>query len=140
MSIARKGVWTALVAVVCAVGLLAGAGSSLAETKTFKSEGKEQEFKVPAGVTSVGVVAVGGVGGSGTANPGAGPGGAGGLGAIVTGNLAVTPGQTLYVEVGGNGESGEGKGAGGFNGGGSGRPTFSGGGGDLRIHRQRAVL
>jgi hypothetical protein len=40
-------------------GLL-GSGSALAETQEFKSTGAEQEFKVPAGVTSVHVVAVGG--------------------------------------------------------------------------------
>jgi hypothetical protein len=32
MLVARKGVWTALVAVISAAGLLAGAGSALAET------------------------------------------------------------------------------------------------------------
>jgi hypothetical protein len=97
MSIARKGVWTALVAVVCAVGLLAGAGSALAETKTFKSTGKEQEFKVPAGVTSVSVTAVGAKGGEGHS------GVSGGFGALVSAQLTVTPGHTLYVEVGSNG-------------------------------------
>jgi hypothetical protein len=44
----------ALVAVVCWVGLLVGAGSALAETKTFKPEGgSEQAFEVPAGVTQI---------------------------------------------------------------------------------------
>jgi hypothetical protein len=110
MSVARKGVWMALVAVVCAVGLLAGAGSALAETKTFSYTGKEQEFKVPAGVTVVHVVAIGSEGGS--------AGGAGGVGAIVNGKLTVKPEQKLYVEVGGVP----------FNGGGTSENSGSGGG------------
>jgi hypothetical protein len=84
------------------VGLLAGAGSALAETKTFNFTGSEQEFKVPAGVTSVEAVAVGSQGESAEE--------AGGVGAIVTGKLPVTPGQVLYVEVAGtpfNGGGGE---------------------------------
>jgi uncharacterized repeat protein (TIGR01451 family) len=127
MSVARKGVWTALVAVVCAVGLFAGAGSALAETKTFTYTGAEQEFKVPAGVTSVNVVAVGSEGSPAQALRGvAGPG----RGAEVSANLTVIPGHTLYVEVGGNvvgfgsvarGES--------FNGGGRGFGNNSMGGG-----------
>jgi hypothetical protein len=127
------GARAALVAVVSAVGLLAGAGSALAETMTFSYTGKEQEFKVPAGVTSVKVVAVGGAGGIGGSVEGT--AGAGGLGAVASGNLGVTPGQTLYVEVGGSGESGQepSKGTGGFNGGGSGSQNFGvedlGGGG-----------
>jgi hypothetical protein len=75
--------------------VLAGAGSALAETKAFAYTGKEQEFKVPAGVTSVNVVAVGSQGG-GTSRTGA-----GGAGAIVTGELSVTPEHALFVEVGG---------------------------------------
>jgi uncharacterized repeat protein (TIGR01451 family) len=127
MSVARKGVWTTLVAVVCGAGLLAGAGSALAETKEFKYTGTEQQFKVPAGVTSVQVMAIGGAGGSGLTAPASAPGGAGGLGAVVSGSLGVTAGETLYVEVGGNGASKTFGAAGGFNGGGS--TGFAGGGG-----------
>jgi Glycine rich protein len=99
------------------------------ETKTFIYTGKEQEFKVPAEVTSVHVTAVGGAGGSGF--PVQNPGGAGGLGAVVSANLGVTPGHTLYVEVGGEGETAEGgsTGKGGFNGGGNESSTGGGGGG-----------
>ncbi len=88
------------------LGLL-GAGNALAETVTFKATGKEQAFTVPAGVGSVHVVAIGGGGGVG-ASFGGSPGGAGGLGAIVSSNLGVQAGETLYVEVGGNGHAGEG--------------------------------
>jgi Glycine rich protein len=94
----------------------------------FAFTGGEQTFTVPAGVSSVHVVAVGGAGGATNA--------AGGAAAEVTGNLPVTPGQTLYVEVGGNGS---GTGAGGFNGGGTGA---GGGGGaaDVRTSPRAAGL
>ena len=66
MSVARRGVCTALVAVVTALGLLAGAGSALATVGVatpFGYTGKEQKFKVPVGVTSIEVNAVGSQGG-----------------------------------------------------------------------------
>jgi hypothetical protein len=74
---------------------LTGAGSALAETVTFKSTGKEQEFKVPAGVTSVHVAAIGSEGGKTASSA------PGGLGGVASGDLTVVPGQVLYVEVGG---------------------------------------
>jgi hypothetical protein len=46
-SVARKPARAGLVAVGCAVGLLAGAGSALAEAKTFTYTGKEQDSKCP---------------------------------------------------------------------------------------------
>jgi hypothetical protein len=95
---------------VSVVALLLSSASALAETKTFASTGKEQEFKVPAGVTSVHVVAIG--------SGGAHASGAGGQGAIVSGDLTVKPEQVLYVEVGGVP----------FNGGGSSSESGSGGG------------
>jgi hypothetical protein len=95
------------------VGLgLLGACSALAETVTFKYTGNEQEFKVPAGVSSVHVVAIGSAGG--TAEHAA----EGGRGAVVYGNLTVKPDQMLYVEVGGVP----------FNGGGGSRKGGKGGG------------
>ncbi len=103
-----------------AVGLpLAGAAApAQATTKAFTYTGAEQTFTVPGGVHSVHVLAIGGAGGaSNDAN--------GGFAAEVVGDVSATPGQTLYIEVGGNGQgSGEG-GAGGFNGGAAG----GGGGG-----------
>jgi hypothetical protein len=103
--------------------------SARAETVTFGFTGAEQTFPVPAGVTSVHVVAVGGRGGTGAGN-----GSPGGMGARVTTDLAVTPGQVLFVEVGGNGGDGAGTagGDGGFNGGGKSQieeSSGSGGGG-----------
>jgi hypothetical protein len=105
------------------------APAAKADTLIFGSTGAEQSFTVPAGVTSVGVVAVGGRGGAGG---GSGP--AGGFGARVSADLAVTPGQLLYIDVGTNGLAGSfapvfnGGGLGGFNGGGGGIAGGSGGG------------
>jgi hypothetical protein len=94
-------------------------------TCTYLSTGAEQTFVVPAGVTSIHVVAIGGKGADAARNY---QFGRGGYGAEVSGDLAVTPGATVYVEVGGNG--------GGFNGGGAsdvdGRGGGGGGGSDVR--------
>lgn len=98
---------------IAVAAVLLTSTSALAETKTFTYTGKEQEFKVPAGVTSVHVVAVGSAGEQGY------EGAAGGVGAIVSGNLTVKPEQLLYVEVGGIP----------FNGGGSGLEEINRGGG-----------
>ncbi len=101
-------------------------------TRTFTYTGAEQTFKVPGGVDFIQVVAVGGHGGATT-------GVAGGNGMEVTGSLTVTPGQALYIEVGGSGGLG---GAGGFNGGGDGSNGGGGGGGasDVRTAPASAGL
>src|ERR1700709_1324244 len=68
-------------------------------TCTYTYTGAEQQFVVPAGVTSLGVVAVGADGGH--SGVGAAADVAGGDGAKVDGSLTgVTPGSTYYVEVG----------------------------------------
>jgi hypothetical protein len=108
--------------------------SAFAVTQQFKSTGKEQEFKVPAGVTSVHVVGIGAAGGNGTSIVGEGleaPESSGGRGGIVSGDLTVKPEQVLYIEVGGLPVGGarciSAACIGGFNGGGS--STFGSGGG-----------
>ena len=85
---------------------------------TFASTGAEQTFTVPADVSAVTITAIGAPGGKGNPETAS----TGGRGAKVSTAIAVTPGQTLYVEVGGPG----GLGGGGFNGGGG---SFFGGGG-----------
>src|SRR5581483_1988311 len=94
----------ALAALALWLGGAAGAQASEQITHTYASAG-EQSFVVPAGVSTIQVRAVGGAGASGNSRP-----------AEVNGQIAVSPGETLYLEVGGNG-SGSG---GGFNGGGEG--------------------
>jgi hypothetical protein len=99
--------------------MLAGTDVALADTASFSYSGAEQSWIVPTGVTSIHVVAIGGKGGAGDESQ---PGAIGGFGAMASGDIAVTPGQTLFVEVGGNGAtatngSSGAPGAGGFNGG-----------------------
>src|SRR5205823_7904845 len=106
---------SALGAAVCA--LMVPAAHAQATTQTFAYTGAEQTFTVPAGVSSVHVAAVGGSGGN-TDRPG-------GVAAQVSGDLSVTPGETLYVEVGARGGESAGYSSGAFNGGGEG----AGGGG-----------
>ncbi len=104
--------------------------STRAEEASFAFTGGEQKFVVPSGVFGVDVVAVGARGGS--------AGGAGGVGAQVDGEVSVTPGETLYVEVGGDGVVD----GGGFNGGGGASGGAGGGGGasDVRTSPSSAGL
>ena len=116
----------ALVAAMVALLLVYGASPTHAAgscsttsgttTCTFSPTGAEDTFVVPAGVSTIHVVATGAPGAV------AQNGGTAGRGARVSTDLAVSPGQTLYVNVGGT-PTGSG---GGFNGGGS---SFNGGGG-----------
>ena len=95
------------VGALAALGLMALLPAA-ASADTFSFTGAEQSYLVPAGVTAVHVEATGAAGAAG-ASPG-------GRGATVSGTVAVTPAQTLYVEVGGVGQcngSGGGSGDGG---------------------------
>lgn len=96
---------------------------AFAGQQTFSYNGAEQTFTVPTGITSLNVSLVGGKGANGSSTFA--PGGFGGAGARVVADLAVTPTQVLYIEVGGNGSPN----VGGFNGGGSGAPTSNSAGG-----------
>ena len=104
--------WPAAATSATAARLSAGptptcAGSAC--TVAFDYTGGEQTFAVPAGVRSVAVTAVGAAGAAGgVGDPmpvgtfyNGGPDGAGGLGGRVTAQVSVTPGATLFVEVGG---------------------------------------
>jgi hypothetical protein len=102
-------------------------GSTVTCTYTFT--GAEQTFTVPAGIRSVIVVARGAPGGEKY-------GVRGGRGALVTADLPVTPGQTLYVTVGGAGAD---DGLGGYNGGGS-SDYGSGGGGASDVRTESGNL
>jgi len=127
-----------------ALALLAASASASAcltgtQAQAFSYAGSEQCYAVPAGVTEVRVVAVGAPGGSGgiwRGVPGLAPAsGAGADGAQLAGDLAVAPGEVLYVEVGGVGEQGFAGssfnfGTSAFNGGGPGGAQSAMGGGD----------
>ncbi len=105
---------------------------------TFNIENTTRTWTVPAGVTSINFDISGGAGGadnhSGAPNPG--------KGGRVQGTLAVTPGQTLYLTVGGQGGPATIGGAlGGYNGGGNayyysfipGTGGAGGGASDIRV-------
>ncbi len=79
------------------------------QTTVFDYTGAQQTYTVPAGVTSVRISAQGADGGgSGLYYD------VGGSGAYAEADLSVTPGETLYVQVGGNGSTNSG-----YNGGGN---------------------
>jgi hypothetical protein len=131
----RAGRFIALFA-VCGLVIALTAVPAQASTETFFYTGGEQTFVVPTGVHALGLSVSGGRGGAGTSA-------GGGLAADLAATLTVTPGKTLYVEVGGNGQAGgPSGGAGGFNGGGDGSLGGGGGGGasDVRIAPRSAGL
>ena len=129
----RNAAWLALF--VALAFPVAGAEAST-QTQAFTVTG-EHAFVVPAAVTSLHVTLAGGTGGAGVST-GATPA-VGGFGATVSASLVVTPGQTIYAEVAGNGRiatpSDNGAGYGGGGGGGpvavllAGGPGGGGGGG-----------
>jgi hypothetical protein len=109
----------------------------------FSYTGSEQSFIIPAGVTQVQLEVWGAQGGDATTTY---PGGRGGY---ATGTYDVTPGQTLYVNVGGMGQDytnpHTGNYLGGYNGGGNGNATSSssyrtGGGGATHVATASGVL
>lgn len=130
----------ALAVPVLALGLFAPGGAQAATvSQTYQSAtdtGTTATFVVPAGVTSVQVQAVGGKGGDDAAHIDtfgiSDPLRTGGFGALLSATLPVTPGETLYVYVAGNGIAAQSSGAvaaGGANGGGSSGAGASAGGG-----------
>lgn len=85
---------------------LTGVAAATSAASMYSYTGGEQTYIVPTGVTAITVTAIGAPGGNGPENTntipvtGVYPAG---KGASVTATVAVTPGQTLYVEVGGPG-------------------------------------
>jgi hypothetical protein len=97
-----------------AVFLAGAGGTALAATSTVTfSDTGEHHVVVPSGVTKLHVVAVGARGGAGNYEV------PGGFGARVVGDLAVSPGNSLYLQVGGAGTLGSNFGGGGGGGGAS---------------------
>ncbi|MGB8966112.1 MAG: glycine-rich protein [Candidatus Cybelea sp.] len=113
-----------------ALGVSTDNGDALRYHKTFHYTGAAQSFKVPAGVTSINVDVRGAAGAGYYVSY------HGGRGGRVMATIAVHPGRTFHVFVGGEGS----KDKGGFNGGGNGGANAScdygwGGGGasDVRV-------
>ena len=114
-------------------------GQNVAGSQTFSYTGSYQTFIIPQGVTSITIQAWGAQG-AGTTG-----GRTGGNGGYATGNLAVTPGSTIYVYVGQQGQQTDaanlGYSSNAFNGGGRGwtwnnnygRGGGGGGASDIRV-------
>ena len=107
-------------------------------SQTFSYTGSQQTFAVPSGVTTITIKMWGAQGGSGGYYSYSSSCGTGGKGGYSTGNLSVTAGSTVYVYVGGKGESHSSCSEqmrrnnplqGGWNGGGAGANSTGGGGG-----------
>jgi collagen type VII alpha len=113
LPISRRTIGAVGLTAALLLGVPAGALASNPKsvTEAFSSTGEQQSFTVPVGVSSVRVQAIGAAGEEGIFDES--PGGSGG---DVVGQLPVTAGEVLYVEVGSHG----------FNGG---APSFGPGGG-----------
>ena len=108
------------------LGRWRSAAPASATTDTFNYTGDAQTWTVPAGVTSATFDLYGARGGGFVGDSLLAPG----LGGEATATIAVTPGDSIEVNVGGQGGSP----AGGFNGGGAGGSIAGGGGAsDIRI-------
>ncbi len=83
-----------------ATASLASGAPAQAGRVTLGYDTGEHKITVPAGVSTLNVFAAGGTGGKGYHVS------SGGRGAWVAGDLPVTPGQVLYLRVGGNGADG----------------------------------
>jgi hypothetical protein len=113
----------------------APAGAAVTVPITFSVAGA-YTYTVPTGVTSVHIHAVGGTGDNrGTAYTTA-----AGRGADVVADLAVTGNQTLYVNVGGNGNYQVGGANGGGNGGAAGENSGDAGGGASDVRTNQSDL
>jgi hypothetical protein len=141
----RHSIWAAVLAVGVLAGAVAFGGIAGAEpvVETFEYTGGPQELSVPAGVCQVAVDAFGAGGGDG--QPAGDQLGFGAPGGRATATLAVTPGEVLQVNVGGQGADGAAGtgGTGGFNGGGDGGDgpnAGAGGGGASDVRRGASAL
>jgi surface protein len=120
--------------------------SSSVVSSNFSYTASVQTFTVPSGVTSINADGYAGAGGHGSSDYN----GKGGLGGRLISSLSTTPGETLYIYVGGKGHNTSGKpgtqqqadnlwiasdAQGGFNGGGDATSNGGGGGGSTDIRQ-----
>ena len=139
-ALVRCGVAAALVPVVTSIvaptALQAQSPGGVTGTQTFAFTGSPATFVVPSGITSLTVSAFGA---SGSNLFPLFPGSRGGLGGSVTATLAVTPGETLGVNVGGISAFPNAQAAA-FNGGGPGGSGAAAGGGASDVRRGGGAL
>lgn len=120
-----------LLALLPLTATMLSAQATLSDTLLYT--GGIQTFTVPCGITSIHIDAYGASGADGATGGNSATGGIGGAGGVVSGDLAVTPGQIINVFVGGQAVGS----TGGFNGGANGGSTNAGGGGgatDIRVN------
>ena len=119
MSVTSGNVCGTSTATILQMDILNNSGS-----QQFYFTGNQQMFVVPGCISTVSITAYGAQGGTGSDGPG-------GYGGLATGNLAVNPGDTLYIYVGAQ----AGGTNGGYDGGGNGSGGGKGGGGasDVRV-------
>src|SRR5262245_28848046 len=101
---ARLGAVVALASAGVIVAIGTGTAGAEPVSQEFEFTGAAQEYVVPAGVCSLTVDAFGAQGGDGSF--GTDDAGIGGEGGRATATIPVTPGETLAVYVGGQGEAG----------------------------------
>jgi Glycine rich protein/Abnormal spindle-like microcephaly-assoc'd, ASPM-SPD-2-Hydin/Protein of unknown function (DUF1573) len=130
----RLPVLTVLLLACVLAAVAISPASASAASQSFGYTGSVQTYTVPAGVNSLQVSATGG---SGTGYYHA----DGGAGGTVNSTIPATPGQTLYIYVGGNGGTPNGYSAGGgYNGGGASGPFAGSGGGATDIRNSSGDL
>ena len=117
------------ISIYCKAGQVVTPASS--GSQDFSYTGGQQTFTIPNGVSEVQLQVWGAQGGYRSNST------YGGKGGYSVGTYASTPGQTLYVYVGGSGNTGGT--SGGYNGGGS-RASYNGGGGATHIATRSGLL
>ncbi len=114
--------------------LTTGGNTTFAQSLNFSYTGSFQTYTVPVNISSISVDISGAKGGGTTFSRG-------GYGGRVQCILAVTPGDVLYINIGGQGPASSTTGVrGGYNGGGSGSEDGGGGGGASDIRRNGTAL
>lgn len=114
-----------------------GAALQCDNLATFNFTGQMQTYTVPNGVYHIAIEALGAQGADGLTKSGLNAPGSGGLGGQATGELQVTPGQTLNIFVGGKGNAFNGAGFGGH--GGNSNGGTGGGASDVRVGGTDAI-
>lgn len=102
---AATGVTALLSASLVAVAAAPASAAPVTTTTTYSYTGSTASFVVPAGVTAINLSMVGGLGGNGGADATPAPE-VGSYRGVVTGSVAVTPGQTITIAVGSGGTTG----------------------------------
>jgi titin len=102
---AATGVTALLSASLIATAAAPASAAPVTTTTTYSYTGSTASFVVPAGVTAISLSMLGGLGGNGGADATPAPE-LGSYRGVVTGSVAVTPGQTITIAVGSGGTTG----------------------------------